>query len=92
MDIQLGTTEALPCRRCGGFLHLAVTLPHPGWCNAKGEHVRGYQTIGLCPSCDDADPKAQALLAFFVVNERAGIDSLSELRLLVEEWMTRQER
>src|ERR1035441_9445159 len=73
------------CPRCGGETLLAGTAPYeqPG---RPGEMVRCLRDVVLCGRCDQADPAASALVAFFVVHGEVTEETAQEFIALVSAW------
>lgn len=84
VDFDVG--DELTCHRCDGSLLLTARVPYVVT-RADGHHVEGHRGIGLCPSCDAADPTAQGLLAYFAVHKT--IHDEDEAAALIVEWTER---
>ncbi|ATY17195.1 hypothetical protein CU254_42255 (plasmid) [Amycolatopsis sp. AA4] len=86
LEIVLGRTDDLNCRRCGGELLLIVRVPTTTPLPA-GDTVDSYRTVELCPRCDRDDQAAQGVLACFAVHERIEHDTVNDLAPALREWL-----
>jgi hypothetical protein len=86
---QINVVEALRCDRCSGQPYLTAQIPHPSYLYPELQPEFGMLTFHLCPRCDDTDPAAQGILAFFTAYPSVTPDTAEVFSRLLEEWVGR---
>jgi hypothetical protein len=70
------------CLRCHGPAHLTVRVRHP--------QMPGHRVLTLCPTCDQGNPDAYLLLAFFAAFPQPPVHEAAELIALIRLWLRAQ--
>lgn len=78
--------DAPQCLRCDGPGILEARVPHV-WDNGYGEPMPCLRVLVLCPDCDQADPAAAELLAFFGVDDLIDDANAAVFTELVGPWV-----